>query len=133
MLLQPQDITKDKLEAVYRNAGIFHERDSDGDVVVKDTFRAIVEPVNEGKQIRIYALFGTKDGATMEAKVNLAARINDDLVCPRVCVTESGRMVFEHYVSADGGLTSENLVASTRFFMNSLVGAAIKDSHDVLS
>lgn len=133
MVLQPQDISKDKLEAIYRSAGLFHERDSDGDVIVKDTFRAIVEPVNAGQQIRIYALFGTKDGATLERKIDLAARINDRLVCPRASVSERGRMVFEHYVSADGGVTSENLVASTRFFMNSLVGVAITDTGDVLS
>jgi hypothetical protein len=132
-MLQPIDITKDRLQAIYEKAGFHVERDSDGDVVVKDLFHMFVEPIADGKHIRMYALFGTKDSASMESKLALATRVNDGYVCPRAGVTERGRFVVEHYVNADGGLTEENLVASTRFFSRSLLALAAADTADVLS
>ena len=132
-ILQPSDITRDRLRAMFERAGLFLELDKDGDIRVRDTFSAYVMPKAEGKQIRFFSLFNGKASASRAAKERLANKINTTRHQPRACVTADGNFVFDQTMVTEGGVTEDQIVRACRWHLSSLLTLAILDKEDALA
>jgi hypothetical protein len=132
-LLEPEQISPEMLKDLFTDAFMDASIDKDGDVQVVETYRSYVVPGNENKWIRVYAIFGYNEAATLEDKMDFVNRVNAELVIVRAYVDTTGRFIFEHYLPVEGGITRKAVVLATRRFHRLLEAAIRKDEKNVIS
>ena len=131
-LVTPETVSKDMLKTLFTDAYMDTSLDDDGDIVVKDSYRAWVMPAQDGIWIRLYSLFKSNPAATPEDKLAFVNRLNDELVILRAWVTESGGFGFEWYIPVEGGVTKKAIVFAVKRFHHLLQSAVNKDDKNVM-
>ena len=131
-LLYPENITKEGLRDLFLSAYMDASLDEDGDVLVKEAYRAYLVPAQDAAWIRLYSPFKGNEATTMEDKLAYANKVNADLIIVRAYVTEKGGFIFEEYLPVEGGITNRALVLATRRFHRMLESAVRADDKNVL-
>jgi Putative bacterial sensory transduction regulator len=131
-IILPEAVTKDMLQALFTEAYMDVSLDSDGDIVVKQSYRCYVVPATDGRFIRLYSLFKPNPDATAENKLAFVNRVNDELIIVRAYVTDSGGFGFEWYIPIEGGVTKKLIVLAVQRFHRMLDSAIGKDDKNVV-
>jgi hypothetical protein len=131
-LVTPETVSKDMLKTLFTDAYMDTSVDNDGDIVVKDSYRAWVMPATDGTWIRLYSLFKPNPAASAEDKLAFVNRLNDELIILRAWVTDTGGFGFEWYVPVEGGTTKKAIVFAVKRFHHLLQSAVNKDDKNVI-
>ncbi len=131
-LVFPKDVNADLLRKVFDNAGYGASVDADQDVLVKDKYSCYLRPDLEGKLVVLYAIFGPRVGATRAAQLDFVNRVNDQVKLIRASLMADGRYLFDYYLSVEGGVTRDCIVAAGRRFLSCLEAAVAQDTDEVV-
>lgn len=123
-LLRRQTISLPALKAVFDSAYLQTEIDDRGNLSVHDRIRVLVQLSDDRDQIVLIALSGAREDAAMDARLNLANRINLVLGPLRAAVHPDGYLIFDHSLPIRNGLTKTALVAALKSFVMTLSAAA---------
>ena len=122
-VLLPEDISPASLQALYNDAGLQTEIDSDGDLVVSKGVTCYAIPTQHRDHIILLAFLGTKDDADRDQKLAFANLVNNQLATVRARVNQKQRVVFDYHIPVEGGITGDAIVAATRFFLQATAHA----------
>lgn len=126
-LLTPETVSKEALKTALDAAFIDASFDNDGDLWAKDDIRCYIF-LNERKdRIRLYSMFGIKEGSNRLDSLQLANEINSQYRVVRAYVDfEKSSLRFDFEILLSGGVTLKNFVLSLKRFC-SIPRAAITD------
>ena len=131
-LLYPENITKEGLKDLFVAAYMDASLDEDGDVLIKEAYRAYLIPSQDAVWIRVYSPFKGSETATLEDKLAYVNKVNADLIIVRAYVTDKGGFIFEEYLPVEGGITKRAIVLAVRRFNRMLESAIRADEKNVL-
>ncbi|GAB2940726.1 hypothetical protein GCM10027280_31560 [Micromonospora polyrhachis] len=131
--LDPEDVTTEGLRRIFDSAYLETSLDDDGDLVVRDNYRVLVLPRENGERIRLMSMFGVDPDSALEDRLQLANKINDVMVLVRASVTERGSFCFDCDITVTGGLPIRTFMATFRRFLRCMEEALTLDEDDVLT
>ena len=131
-IVLPETVTKEMLQTLFTDAYMDVSTDTDGDIVIKQSYRGYVMPANDGRWIRLYSLFKSSETATPEDKLAFVNKVNDELIILRAYVTDNGGFGFEWYIPVEGGITKRAIVMAVQRFHRMLDLAIGKDVKNVV-
>jgi hypothetical protein len=132
-LLLPEGVSVEALQKLFDENFMDTAIDSDGELIVSDTFRCYLRPDPDGRLILVYAVFGAAEGAQDADKLAYANRVNDQVKLIRASVAASGRFSFEYYFPVEGGVSKQALVLAVRRFFRCLNKAFDQDLANVVA
>jgi hypothetical protein len=132
-LIFPEGVSIEALQKLFDQSFMDTAIDSDGDLIVSDTFRCYLRPDPDGRLVLVYAIFGAAETATDMEKLAYVNRVNDQIKLIRASVAASGRFSFEYYFPVEGGVSSQALVFAVRRFFGCLNKALAEDSANVVA
>jgi hypothetical protein len=131
--IYPEGINSDALKALFEENFMEVSVDTDGDLIVKDTYRCYLRPDPDGRLISIYAIFGADPGAKVPDKLAYINHVNDQVKLIRASVSANGKFVFDYYLSVEGGVSKRSIVLSVRRFFSCLGLALREDTTNVVA
>ena len=131
-IINPSDISRDFLFALFENAYMNVSIDADGDVRVEDTYGCWLFPLSKGRYIRLMGQFRSNPSTLVPERHGFANRVNDELKLIRAYVKENGGFGFDYYIVVEGGTTKRNIVNTTRTFLSLLEAVARLDTEDMM-
>ena len=131
-LVFPNDVNAAFLRKLFDEAGYGASLDADEDVLVKDKYSCYLRTDVEGKMVVIYAIFAPRPGASRVAQLDYVNRVNDQVKLIRASVMMDGRYLFDYYLSIEGGVTRNCVVAAGRRFLACIEAAMAQDSDEVV-
>jgi len=132
-LIFPEGVSVDALKELFDQNYMETAIDSDGDLIVVDTFRCYLRPDPDGRLVLVYAIFAAAEGARDIDKLAYANRVNDQFKLIRASVGAGGRFQFEYYFPVEGGATKQGLVFAVRRFFSALNKALAEDTANVVA
>lgn len=132
-LVYPNQISKEWLFDLYNNAYFEVERDSDGDMCIRQGFRIWAFPIREGEQIRFMSQFRASPAHDLADRLLYVNRVNDELHMVRAYLDRDGDIGFDGYLVVSGGVTRRNIIFATRAFIDHVRAALAKDETDVIA
>ena len=132
-LILPEGVSTEALKDLFEQNYMDVSLDSDGDLIVQDSFRCYLRPDPDGRLILVYAIFGAADGVRDAEKLAYVNRVNDQIKMIRASVAASGRFSFDYYFPVDGGVTKQSVVMAVRRFLSCLNKALAEDSANVVA
>jgi len=132
-ILNPEDVSTEGLRKIFDDAYLETLLDSDGDLVVRDGYRVLVMPRENGERIRLMSMFGVDPDSALADRLQLANKINDVMVLVRASVTERGSFCFDYDITVTGGLPIRTFMATFRRFVRCMEEALTLDEDDVLT
>jgi hypothetical protein len=132
-LIFPEGVSSDALKQLFEEAYMDVSVDTDGDLIVKDSYRCYLRPDPDGRLVSIYAIFGANPAATDQAKMAYVNHVNDQIKLIRASVSASGKFFFDYYVAIEGGVTKRSVVMAVRRFFGCLNQALKEDSENVVA
>lgn len=138
MLIPAEEVTNPKVLDVFNQAFMEAEIDADGDVKVMIDGTKLFFSVTEGKPfLRVFALWGIKQGKTRMQMLELCNRLNDHMIMVRFCIPDSTRepaMYADHFTMLAGGITPQEIVEIARRFVSVVRGGYGEyDTEDVIA
>jgi len=116
-LLQDDEITLIRLQALYEQAGIRTEVDDDGDLAVHPgELKAFVHLNEANRQIRYVAYYGIDETAPRLDKLELLNRMNSDYIFARFALVDDEAISADFYLPYEGGVPAELIVESLQLF-----------------
>jgi hypothetical protein len=131
--LSSDGMTVEVLKQIFDEAYMETSIDSDGDLVIKDGYRCFLRPDPDGRLLAACSIFGAKEGASPQAKLEYVNRVNDQVKVIRASVMKDGRYFFDYYVPIEGGITKKAVVLAVRRFLSCLSSAMSQDTDNVVS
>ncbi|MEE6263348.1 YbjN domain-containing protein [Plantactinospora sonchi] len=131
-ILTPEDVSTDRLQKIFDQAYLETSIDDDGDLEVTDGISCWVRGSSDGRRIQLMTLVQADPAATMESRLQLANRINDEMMVVRAAATGEDGFCFDHYLNVAGGLPVRNLVMSVRDFLHAVRAAFQFDEAGIL-
>ena len=131
-MIQPETLSKSALQELFEAAYLNVTIDDDGDLIVKERYRSLVLPDQEGRWIQVVSLFGANPAASLADKLAFVNRVNDELVLIRGYVTERGGFAFDAFIPVEGGIPKRSVVLAVRQFHHVLEAVGTKDDGDVM-
>jgi hypothetical protein len=132
-MIFPEGVSIEALQKLFDQNFMDTAVDSDGDLIVSDTFRCYLRPDPDGRLILVYAVFGAADAATDAQKLAYVNRVNDQIKLIRASVAASGRFSFEYYFPVEGGVSKQAIVFGVRRFFGCLNKALAEDTDNVVA
>lgn len=132
-LLAGDEMTVEALKKIFDDAYMETSIDSDGDLVVKDGYRCFMRPDQDGRLLAACSVFGAKEGASQQAKLEFVNRVNDQVKLIRASVMDDGRYFFDYYIPIEGGITKKCAVLAVRRFLSCLRSAMEQDTDDIVA
>lgn len=129
------ELTSAKVVEIFKQAFMDASIDSDGDVAINmEGLRlfAILDP--QKGMMRLLGIFQFKPQAHRQQTLDFCNRVNEQLIMVRASTPTPApnRLLLDHYVVTDVGLTGEEIVDETRRFRTVVVSALQLDNDGVL-
>jgi hypothetical protein len=126
-LMHPETLSIEAVRAAFDAAMYDVALDGELRMRVSSGYLFWVTLAESRRFLRFTAVFRFTDGSDLPARLELANRINDDLVMIRAAASgeQHERLWLDYYVWLDGGMPRKNVVLAFRQF-EALVEAALK-------
>ncbi|MEO3742187.1 YbjN domain-containing protein [Plantactinospora sp. B5E13] len=131
-ILTPENVSTERLRQIFDQAYLETSIDEDGDLEVTDGISCWVRASSDGRRIQLMTLIRVDQASSMESRLQLANRINDEMAVLRAAATGHDGFCFDHYLGVVGGLPVRNLVMSTRDFLQAVRAAFQFDEAGIL-
>ena len=130
-LLFPEQITPETLLGIFRQAFMDVETMAGGPlrVHVDGAGHVLVRVDTERKMLSFVQHYGLKEEASLLDKLQLANRINDQVVLVRLTVADETTLVSDHFMGFDGTITARQIVEGVRRFARITRAAITKMDH----
>ncbi|MGL4464282.1 MAG: YbjN domain-containing protein [Planctomycetia bacterium] len=126
------NLTIAELYATFDAAMMDVSIDDDGDLVVTDNRRVYLSTPLQRDMIRLWAIFGIKEGVDNESVHALSNRINHQFQIVRACLNGDDRLVVDWYLPVRGGIGKKTVVLAVRRFIDLLGSVAEHDHEDLM-
>lgn len=123
-LVTEANLSRDMLKAMYDAAKVPASIDGGGNLVVNlPQVKVFVLPAKDS--VRLMASYAFSPRATLQEKLDLANRINDEYIMARASLPEqrAGTMAVDYYVILGPGISKAAMLAITRRFAQVVVEA----------
>ena len=132
--IEEQDVNKDRIEALFRQAYFKVSRDDDDDLVVDDDLSVFVLVQESTKRIRFLALVHANEDVDMSRKLEVVNRINDEYTFCRIYVPSEREDVLgaDLELTFEGGMIPLHIISLFRKFMGSVVNSIREYGEDVV-
>ena len=126
--IEEQDVNKDRVEAIFKQALYGVSRDDDDDLVVSAEFSLYVFVQESTKRIRFMALIQVDEDANIAEKLEIVNTINDEYTFCRIYVPAGRKDVLgaDLELTYEGGLIPLQVISLFRRFVSS-VGFSIRE------
>jgi hypothetical protein len=116
-LLQQAEITIDRIEALAKQAFIDTGRDEDGDLfLLEDGVRTFVRVDTERNMITFFSVWPLRASISIEAKHELANKLNDDLIMVRFYVPRPHMLWCDFQFFYAGGVSAFQIINTYKRF-----------------
>lgn len=130
-LLTPETVTIEKVCDAYEQAYLDVTFDDERQFIrIKEEVIARAHLSEAKDRLQLVALYGVKDDASREDRLELANRINENYVIVRAGVDEDGDLWFDYAVYLKGGVTAKAVVQATRAFLKIVPQAVTECDED---
>lgn len=130
MLIKTDEFGSQVLYGIYRDAHMEPTVDDDGDLLLRvDGLRICVTAMPDRPFLVLRAGFKLKPTAQREECLELANRLNDNMVLIRCCIPTPAAtpvLFIDHFTMTVGGITGEEVVAVTRRFCR-VIGDGLRE------
>ncbi|HPP51780.1 MAG TPA: YbjN domain-containing protein [Thermoguttaceae bacterium] len=118
--LSEDQVSVDVLERVFQAAFLRTERDTDGDLLVRDEsgINTFVRVDSERKIVTFFSLWGLKEEFPEGEKLRLANELNYQLVVVRFTVRSPRVLWCDHQFLYAGGMSPITIIAAYRRFVS---------------
>lgn len=131
VVIPSEELTTEKVLEIFRNAYMDAGIDGDGDLHLRiEGVKMWVKTDPSRRLMSVRAGYGLKPETSRSSALELANRINDDLVFIRACVPSgmsSPFLYLDHYIDITGGVTGQEVVGEVRRFHRLIRGLSDED------
>ena len=132
-LLKDDEITKERIEGLFKAALLRVERDKDDDLVIRDEgVNTFIKVDSRRKILVFFSIWGLRSRFSDAEKLRFANQLNDDLILVRFTVPRSDMLWCDYQLLYEGGVTPIQIVNTYRKFVSICRGAARKDDMDMI-
>lgn len=132
-VLEPGQVSREKLQSLYSRAYVQYKLDQDGDIVVDEVYKFFVMPSAEQETLTFICHFRAAPGKSLAERYEYVNSVNDNLIAIRAFVRENGGLGFDHTILTGGGVTDRQIVMATKEFGRLLQAALRRDTGNVIS
>ncbi|GAB4533953.1 MAG: hypothetical protein Kow0063_16590 [Anaerolineae bacterium] len=121
-MIPAADVSIDKIRQIFSGAFLETELTDDGKLIVSNEGIRVFVSVDKAKELITYLLlFGSRPGASMADKLELANEINSNLVFLRVWTFDAG-IAIDYSLPYDGGLPPKQVFSAYQWLMKTAMG-----------
>lgn len=132
--IEEQDVNKDRIEALFKQAYFKVSRDDDDDLVVDDDLSVFILVQESTKRIRFLVLVHANEDVDMSRKLEVVNRINDEYTFCRIYVPSEREDVLgaDLELTFEGGIIPIHIISLFRKFMGSVVNSIREHGEDIV-
>lgn len=132
-IIEEADVTIERLRKVFDAAFLKTEITRSGALKVSDSGDFAYISLLEGMDlIRISVTYGFEDGTRLADKLELANKVNNEVVVTRWSITDKGKLDTDYYLSYENGVLGYQIVRSYKRFLSCGVSGLRKDDKDIV-
>lgn len=120
--LAEDEVTLDKLTGLFTAAMFSVTTVEDGIRVEDSGVKTLVRLIPDKKLIAFVQLYDFKEGTPTEARVELANRLNVEVVFARFCITADGLLYADYQLCYESGLLTYQVVRSYKWLFATVTG-----------
>ncbi len=134
-LISKDEVNIALLQGIFRQAFMDPHLDAEGDLFLTVEGYKIYLQVDSRSLIRVYLLFGTKNGTTRQQVVELSNRVNDGLMFIRACspAARPTVLLLDHWIDTSAGVTALEVVDEIRRFRSVAGDVSKLDAEGILT
>lgn len=136
ILIPREEMTAEKLLEIFRNAYMDAGIDAEGDLHIEIEGRKMWVKSLRGQSLMTVSVgYGLKPGTSRSSALELANRINDNLVFIRACIPSgfsSPSLWLDHFIDITGGVTGQEVVDEVRRFRRLISSISDEDTDNLL-
>ena len=132
--IEEQDVSKDRIEALFKQAYFNVSRDDDDDIVVNDDLFVFVLVQESTKRIRFLALIDANEDVDVSKKLEVVNQINDEYTFCRIYVPSEREDVLgaDLELTFEGGIIPLHIISLFRKFEGSVVNSIREHGEDIV-
>ena len=132
--IEEQDVSKDRIEALFKQAYFNVSRDDDDDLVVNDDLSVFILVQEAAKRIRFLALIHANEDVEVSKKLEVVNRINDEYTFCRIYVPSEKKDVLgaDLELTFEGGIIPLHIISLFRKFEGSVVNSIREHGEDIV-
>ena len=132
--VEEQDVSKDRIEALFKRAYFKVFRDDDDDLVIDDDLSVFILVQESVKRIRFLALIHANKEIDVSRKLEVVNRINDEYTFCRIYVPIEREDVLgaDLELTFEGGIIPLHIISLFRKFMGSVVSGLREYGEDIV-
>lgn len=129
-ILSEHEVSLEKLESLFKAAFLRTERDSDGDLVIRDEsgVKTFVKIDKEKKLISFFSIWGLSDQIAESAKLKFVNELNDGLILVRFSLPRPTMLWCDYQFFYEGGIIPYQMIHTYRRFVSVCRGAPQRDT-----
>lgn len=133
-LIEEQDVSKDRIEALFKQAYFNVSRDDDDDILVDDDLFVFVLVQETTKRIRFLALIDANEDVERSRKLEASNRINDEYTFCRIYVPSEREDVLaaDLELTFEGGIIPLHVISLFRRFVGSVVNSIREHGKEIV-
>jgi hypothetical protein len=136
-LIPTEELTKEKVLEIFRNAYMDASIDADGDLLVTVDGIVIAPVVDTARRLlMVKSIFTLRPGTTRTQVLDLSNRINDELIFVRACCPAAlPELVLwvDHFIDTNAGVTGGEIVDEVRRFRLVISSIPERDADGILT
>jgi len=133
-VIPESEVTPERLTQLFRRALLSAEVDKDNDVRVEEGGVKVFVRVDKSRKLLVFlGAWHLKEQVSMEDKLRLMNRWNDDLIFVRFCVPKDDTLWCDYFLPYEGGVCPRHVLAAYRLFHKVMTGApTTQDPDDIV-
>ena len=133
-ILAENEVNIDSVENLFRTAFLPVERQSDGDLIIRDEsgVKTHIRLEPDKKVITYFSIWGLKESIGEAAKLQFANSLNDKLLMVRFCIPRPNILWCDYQFYYVGGLVPYQVIHNYRRFVTICGGAVERDSQGIV-
>ena len=133
-ILAENEVNTDSVENLFRAAFLPVERQSDGDLIVRDEsgVRTHIRVELDKKIITFFSIWGLKENVDETEKLRFVNGLNDKLLMVRFCMPRTNILWCDYQFYYVGGLIPYQVIHNYRRFVTICGGAAERDTQGIV-
>ena len=132
-VIEEEDVSIERLREVFDAAFLKTEITSSGNLkIYDDRDFAYISLPEDMDLIRFSVTYGFKDGTSLEDKLALTNRVNNEVVVTRWSVTDAGKLDTDYYLSYENGVLGYQVVRSYKRFLSCGMSGLRKDEQGIV-
>lgn len=126
--IEENDMSQARLEQLFKSSFYKTKTVSNGDLIIQfsNGGNALVKIDSGRKLLRYYKVYGFKEKGMKANKIELANRVNGDVIFVRASVPleDPDSLLLDYFLSYEGGISAFQVVSTLRYF-SEVAGNAI--------